>query len=91
MRKNIILDDRQYSDAPVEVDEAFDRSVEISADFLPAPEELAKAVTKKSITIRLNTESIEYFKKEAKEHGTHYQTMIDELLSEYVKKQRKIV
>ena len=38
---NIILDDNQYTDMPLEVDEAFERSVEISADFLPSPEEFS--------------------------------------------------
>ena len=91
MKKNIILDDSQYTEAPPEVDEAFDRSVEISADFLPSPAELAQASMKKTITIRLDTDNIEFFKKEAQAHGTHYQTMINDLLGEYVSKHRKAV
>lgn len=86
-----MLDDSKYTDAPADVDEAFERSIEISADFLPSPKELAKASKKRAVTIRLDTESIDFFKKEAREHGTHYQTMINDLIGEYVNKHRKAV
>jgi len=45
--KNTILDDMYYTDAPRDVNEAFDRAVEIKADFLSPPDELAKASVKK--------------------------------------------
>jgi uncharacterized protein (DUF4415 family) len=89
MSENIILDDKYYTDAPSDVDEAFERSIEISADFLPSPEVLAKAATKKTISIRIDRTSIDFFKKAAARNGTHYQTMINDLLGEYVTKQRE--
>jgi uncharacterized protein (DUF4415 family) len=84
MSKKIILDDEFYTDAPPEVDEAFARSKRISADFLPSPEELAKAAIKKTVTIRLDSASVDFFKEIAKENGTPYQTLINSLLREYV-------
>jgi hypothetical protein len=41
MRKNTILDDKYYTAAPLEADDAFERSVEIPADFPPLPDDLA--------------------------------------------------
>jgi predicted DNA binding CopG/RHH family protein len=84
MSKNILVDDKYYTDAPPEANEALERSVEISADFLPPPDELAKAGIKKTISIRLDSSNIEFFKKAAAARGTHYQTMINDLLGEYV-------
>jgi len=89
MSKNLILDDKYYTDAPPEVDEAFDRSVRVSADFLPPPSEIAKM--KRVITIRLDGDSVDFFKQEAKKNGTQYQTMINDLLREYVNKHKQAV
>lgn len=41
---------------------------------------------KQSITIRLDPDSLEKLKKEAKEKGLGYQTMISSILNEYVVK-----
>ena len=89
MKRNIILDDKHYTDAPRDVNEAFDRAVEIKGDFLPSPDELAKASVKKTVTIRLDSVNIEYFKRAANLNGTHYQTMINDLLSEYVRRHQE--
>jgi uncharacterized protein (DUF4415 family) len=91
MSKNIIFDDKYYTDAPGDVDAAFERAVEISAEFLPSPEEMAKTTVKKTITIRLDSSNLDFFKKVAKKNGTHYQTMINDLLSEYVSRHRSAV
>jgi uncharacterized protein (DUF4415 family) len=88
MKTNIILDDKYYSDAPPEVDKAFERSVEIRADFLPPPEDIKKAGIKKTISIRLDKENIDYFKQAAAKNGTHYQTLINDLLRVYVNQHR---
>jgi uncharacterized protein (DUF4415 family) len=82
------LDDKYYTDAPPEVDKAFERSVRVSTDFLPSPDELSKATVKKTVTIRLDEAIIDFFKKAAKKNGTHYQTMINDLLGEYVSQHR---
>ena len=52
-------------------------------DFLPPPEELAKAKTTVIVTIGLDLETIEFFKKQAKKRGAKYQKMIREVLNRY--------
>ncbi len=53
-------------------------------DFLPSPEELAKAPEVVKVTIALSSESVEFFKAQARQHNTSYQRMIRRLLDEYV-------
>jgi uncharacterized protein (DUF4415 family) len=89
MRKKIILDDKFYTDAPPEVDAALERGVSVSADFLPSLDEPANATVKKTVTLRLDSSSIDFFKKAAAARGTHYQTMINDLLGEYVSRHRQ--
>lgn len=52
-------------------------------DFLPPPEELAKAKSIVVMTIGLDAETIAFFKKEAEKRGTKYQKMIREVLARY--------
>lgn len=72
MRKKI-----KYSDEPME-------NVQVVTDFLPSPEELAFKEETVKVTISLSKESIEFFKKVARENSTPYQKMIRRLLDEYV-------
>jgi len=53
-------------------------------DFLPPPEVLARAKTKVKVTIELNSDSIDFFKREAQKNKTSYQKMIRELVDVYV-------
>ena len=64
--------------------------VKIKADFLPPPEKLIKKEPKVKITITLNRESIDFFKKHAKKNNVKYQTMINEVLDKYVKKYKDV-
>ena len=57
--------------------------LKIIPDFLPPPEELAKAKVTVIVTIGLDPETISFFKKQAKRHGTKYQKMIREVLNRY--------
>jgi len=52
-------------------------------DFLPSPKELAGTSRKRKITIELEIEDIEFFKKQAKKLGASYQQMIRNLVSRY--------
>ena len=52
-------------------------------DFLPSPEELAMQERKVKVTISLSKASIDFFKREAKQHNTKYQRMIKNLLDRY--------
>ena len=52
-------------------------------DFLPPPSELAKAKILVRVTIDLDLETINFFKKQADKHRTKYQRMIRRVLDEY--------
>ena len=72
----------QYTDEPI-------GEVKLVADFLPSPSDLKVKNDSTKITITLSSDSIEYFKSVAEEHGMQYQKMIRQLLDEYVAHQRK--
>jgi predicted DNA binding CopG/RHH family protein len=61
---------------------------EIIDDFLPPPEQLVRKDEKVKITITLNTQSVDFFKGYAAKHKMKYQTMINEVLNEYVQKNK---
>jgi len=61
--------------------------IKIIEDFLPTPEELVLKEDNTKITISLTTETVDFFKSEAKKHHTQYQKMIRNLLDVYVEKQ----
>ena len=52
-------------------------------DFLPPPEELVYAPARVKITMALNLETLNFFKREAKRHHAPYQKMISNLLNAY--------
>ena len=58
--------------------------VKVVRDFLPSPDELAFKEDQVKITIGLSKSSVDFFKKEAKNHHTQYQKMIRRLLDLYV-------
>lgn len=66
----------KYTDEPI-------GSIEIIDDFLPSPKELVLKEETTKITLTLTKSSIEFFKKQAAENHTHYQTMIRALLDQY--------
>ena len=45
----------------------------------------AKKTTKEKITISIDSDCINFFKAEAKKNNTKYQTMMNEVLSQYAK------
>ena len=71
MRKRI-----KYSRGPV-------GAVKIVEDFLPPPSELVMKEEVEKVTIALSRRSVDFFKGEAKRHGTQYQKMIRALLDRY--------
>lgn len=71
----------RYSNEPI-------GDVELIADFLPSPEELALKNNNTKVTISLSSESVAYFKDAAKKHHIQYQKMIRQLLDEYVQHQK---
>ena len=73
----------QYSDEPI-------GKLELVADFLPSPGELALKEENVKITIALSKESVDFFKAEAGRHQIKYQRMIRQLLDLYVSQQKQL-
>ena len=67
----------KYSDEPL-------GEIQIIADVLPSPSELAFREEGIKVTLALSKKSISFFKREADKHRTHYQRMIRRLLDAYV-------
>ncbi len=72
-----------YSPAPRRLTRAI-REAEIVRDFLPPPGELKNA-TKRPVTIRLDADVVEWFKR----FGGGYQTRINRVLRSYMEAQRE--
>lgn len=70
----------KYTDEPL-------GKIEVVADMLPSPAELAFKEDTVKVTIALSKSSVDFFKKEAKKHDTKYQQMIRRLLDEYTRTQ----
>jgi len=78
----------RYSEAPRSVAEALAASEDID-DFLPPPEKLIFKRPSVKVTLALSQESIEFFKKKAKDHRVPYQAMIREVVQRYAERYRK--
>ena len=75
MKKKIV-----YTDEPM-------GDLEVVADFLPSPAELAFREDGVKVTLVLTKSSVDFFKSEAAKHQTQYQRMIRRLLDSYVEAQ----
>lgn len=73
-----------YNDPEKSIMEALDTAVLVE-DFLPSPAELVRKTAKEKITIAIDSECIDFFKAQAKKNHTKYQTMMNEVLSQYAK------
>ena len=78
----------RYREAPRSVKEALAASEPID-DFLPPPEKLIFKRPSIKVTLALSQESIEFFKKKAKDHRVPYQAMIREVVQRYAERYRK--
>ena len=74
----------KYTDEPL-------GDLRIVDDFLPPPEQLAFKEETVKITISLSKVSVDFFKREAREHNTQYQKMIRRLLDHYVTRHQQKV
>ena len=70
-----------YTDGPI-------GEVRVIRDFLPPPADLAFKEEQVKVTIGLSKASVDFFKRQAREHRTQYQKMIRRLLDVYVAQQR---
>ena len=66
-----------YTDEPL-------GDIEVVADFLPSPAELAFREEGVKVTLALSKSSVDFFKTEASKHQTQYQRMIRRLIDSYV-------
>ena len=64
-----------YTDEPIEAT--------VINDFLPSPDQLVMKDDNVKVTLSLSRKSIDFFKAQAKENHTGYQTMIRSLLDQY--------
>lgn len=71
----------RYTDVPI-------GKVELVKDFLPPPNQLVLKEETVKVTLALTKDSVDFFKKIAKEKHTHYQTMIRALLEQYTEHYR---
>ena len=74
-----------YVDSPDDIEQALDNA-RIVADFLPSPEELVRKSGKEKITIAIDKNSLDLYKRYAKKHNAKYQTMINDVLGSYADK-----
>jgi len=75
----------KYTNAPDDVETALDEAV-VVADMLPSPAELVRKSAKEKITIAIDRDSLDLFKKYAKKHDAKYQTMINDVVGAYANK-----
>jgi hypothetical protein len=73
----------KYTDGPV-------GDFVIIEDFLPPPDQLIFKESNTRVTINLRARDVEYFKREAKKHGTQYQKLIRNVLDLYVMNATKV-
>jgi uncharacterized protein (DUF4415 family) len=74
-----------YTDASDDINRALDHAVVIE-DFLPSPEEFVHKTKKEKITIAIDKDSLDLYKRYAKKHNAKYQSMINGVLSSYAEK-----
>jgi predicted DNA binding CopG/RHH family protein len=72
----------KYTDEPL-------GEIRVTNDFLPPPSELVYKEDTVKVTLGLSRRSVDFFKKQAKKHGTQYQKMIRRLLDLYVTRQQR--
>ena len=76
-----------YEDDPFKLGKIRDSDlIEVSADFLPRPEELVFRPKGVKVTITLSENSLAFFKKKARQLDTSYQRMIRNLVDKYVER-----
>jgi len=69
----------QYTDEPI-------GEIKIIKDFLPPPDKLVFRRKSVKVTLALDAESVDFFKKIAQRNHVPYQTMIRSLINSYVAK-----
>lgn len=66
-----------YTDEPIQLGK-------VVKDFLPRPEEIAKAEMVAKVTIGLSDRSVKFFQKASRKYNIPYQRLIRKVLDAYV-------
>jgi len=74
-----------YTDAPADITQALQDAVPIEY-FLPSPDKLILKTEKEKITIAIDRQSLDAYKRYAKKNNAKYQTMINGVVSSYADK-----
>ncbi len=80
-----MINTTNYTDAPADVEQSLEDATMVN-DFLPSPAELNRKLKKERITIAIDKQSLDSFKRYAKTHNTKYQSMINGVLGSYADK-----
>ncbi|MCL2200893.1 MAG: BrnA antitoxin family protein [Oscillospiraceae bacterium] len=75
-----------YTNAPPNIADAINKSVQIDDGFLPSPEYFAEKLAKEKISLNIDAETVIKFRIYAKEHGLKYQALMNQVLSAYAQK-----
>ena len=75
----------KYTDAPAEVVEAI-AVAEPVVDFLPPPEFFAESLVKEKISLNVDAIALARYRAYAKKHGLKYQSLMNQVLSNYAEK-----
>jgi uncharacterized protein (DUF4415 family) len=84
-RKYMSNDRINYTETPADIDQALDGATIIS-DSLPSPDKLIRKIEKEKITIAIDKDSLDAYKRYAKKNNAKYQTMINGVLGSYADK-----
>lgn len=76
----------KYTGAPPEIEKAMDNATPVEYDILPSPEYFAEKLSKEKISIYVDTKAIIKFKSYANRHGLKYQSLMNQVLSNYAEK-----
>ena len=79
------MSNANYVNAPDDVRDSLEDPIFVN-DLLPSPEEFVRKTKKEKITIAIDKDSLDLYKRYAKKHNAKYQTMINGVLSSYADK-----
>ena len=79
----------KYTDAPTDVERAMDSAQPVT-DFLPSPDQLTLRVRKEKVTMNLDSDVVDYFRRSAEKNRIGYQSLINEVLRVYKDSQTPI-
>ena len=83
--RKYMSNNNNYTDAPANIAQALQDAMPME-DFLPSPDKLILKTEKEKITIAIDKQSLDAYKRYAKKNNAKYQTMINGVVSSYADK-----